>query len=130
MDNLSFITIEDKPVYFQNITDCTISGDQYTITYIDDKGIETKTLVSEENYFRALNAIMPDMVNHPSHYTNSKVECIDVMLDIYGKEQVQSFCLCNAFKYLFRCEHKDNKIEDIKKANWYLNKYIKLEDGN
>ena len=68
-----------------------------------------------------------DPVNHPSHYETGKFECIEVMKEIFGIEAVQNFCLLNAFKYLYRCEHKANKDEDIKKANWYLNKRIELE---
>ena len=67
-----------------------------------------------------------DNVNHPQHYTGG-IECIDAMLQQFGKEQVKSFCLLNAFKYLFRCNKKhDTPIEDIKKAIWYLNKYIEI----
>lgn len=70
--------------------------------------------------------IVADMVNHPSHYETGKFECIDVMLETQGKEAVQSFCLCNAFKYLYRHKNK-NGVEDIKKAAWYINKYLELE---
>lgn len=69
---------------------------------------------------------MADMVNHPSHYDTGKFECIDVMLETQGVEAVKDFCLCNAFKYLYRCKRK-NGLEDIKKAIWYLNKLIELE---
>lgn len=69
-------------------------------------------------------------VNHPSHYAGSEngIECIDAMIAAYGKESVMSFCKCNAFKYLFRFEKK-NGIEDIRKAQWYQNKYIELKNG-
>lgn len=69
-----------------------------------------------------------DLVNHPPHYESGKFECIDVMVETQGVEAVQHFCICNAFKYLYRHERK-NGVEDIKKAIWYLNKYIELEDG-
>ena len=68
-------------------------------------------------------------VNHPAHYATGKFECIDVMAEIYGVEATQTFCLLNAFKYLYRCNGKGKKSEDIKKANWYLNKYIEIERG-
>lgn len=61
-------------------------------------------------------------VNHPSHYTG-KYECIDVMQDVFGDEATNDFCLCNAFKYIWRARKK-NGLEDVKKAVWYLNKYI------
>lgn len=47
-----------------------------------------------------------DIVNHPSHYETGSFECIDVMLETQGKEAVMDFCICNAFKYLYR--HKRN----------------------
>lgn len=68
-----------------------------------------------------------DMVNAPPHYCTGKFECIDVMTEIFGVKAVQDFCLCNAFKYLYRTNRK-NGIEDIKKAQWYLNKFVELEE--
>lgn len=68
-----------------------------------------------------------DNVNHPSHYETGKFECIDVMLETHGVEAVKNFCICNAFKYIYRMQRK-NGIEDVQKAVWYLNKYIELED--
>lgn len=72
--------------------------------------------------------IPADNVNHPSHYETGKFECIEVMLETQGKEAVQDFCVCNAFKYLYRHGNK-NGLEDIKKAIWYLNKYVELEEN-
>ena len=67
-----------------------------------------------------------DPVNHPSHYETGKYQCIDVMEEIYGAEDVKAFCLCNAFKYLYRAKHKINMEEDIKKCAWYVNKWVEL----
>lgn len=71
-----------------------------------------------------------DPVNKPMHYTHGKYESIDVMEDVFGTSAVENFCLCNAFKYLYRCEYKGHKIEDIKKAQWYLNKIVELYEKN
>lgn len=68
-----------------------------------------------------------DNVNHPSHYETGNFECIDVMIETQGKESVMDFCICNAFKYIYRHNNK-NGIEDIKKAKWYLDKYIELSE--
>ena len=68
---------------------------------------------------------MADNVNHPSHYETGKFECIEVMLETQGIEAVKSFCLCNAFKYLYRTKRK-NGLEDILKSIWYLQKYVDL----
>lgn len=64
-------------------------------------------------------------VNHPNHYKTGKYECLDVMMETQGKDAVLNFCLCNAFKYLYRNKNK-NGLEDIEKAIWYLNEYVKL----
>lgn len=66
------------------------------------------------------------IVNHPSHYCTGKYECIDVMEEALGTDNVKGFCLCNAFKYLYRHKNK-NGLEDIKKAKWYIDKLIELE---
>ena len=50
-----------------------------------------------------------------------------MIVETQGIEATQNFCLCNAFKYLYR-HGKKNGVEDIQKANWYLNKYLELED--
>ena len=68
-------------------------------------------------------------INHPSRYAGGKFECIEVMADVFGKEAVKDFCLLNAFKYIWRQEKKGG-IEDVKKAVWYLDKYIELSDSH
>lgn len=72
---------------------------------------------------------MKDNVNHPSHYNIGKYECFDVMRDVFGDEEVKHFCLINAFKYIYRCNAK-NGLEDVKKAIWYLNKLVEMEENN
>lgn len=68
-----------------------------------------------------------ECVNHPNHYASGNIECIDAMVECFGKKSTEDFCLLNAFKYLWRCNIKENKNQDIEKANWYLNKYLELE---
>lgn len=67
-----------------------------------------------------------DNVNHPSHYAKGDIECIDAMEAAYGTEAVMHFCQCNAFKYQWRFDKKNGE-EDIKKAQWYQNRYMKLD---
>ena len=69
-----------------------------------------------------------DNVNHPAHYTSGGIECIDGMVAAFGREYVMHYCLCNAFKYIWRCEHKGKRVEDIQKAVWYLNKWQSLAE--
>lgn len=67
-----------------------------------------------------------DNVNHPNHYCDGGIECIDAMIAAMGADAVKDFCVCNAFKYLFRHKRK-NGIEDLQKARWYITKYIELQ---
>ena len=69
---------------------------------------------------------MSDNINHPSHYEIEGYECIDAMEITQGRDAVKSFCLCNAYKYLWRHKNK-NGLEDLKKARWYLDRYITMQ---
>lgn len=77
--------------------------------------------INIENNEENLNEYDP--VNKPYHYVSGKFECLDVMRDVFGDERVKTWCVLNAFKYLFRC-YKKNGDEDIAKANFYLNYII------
>lgn len=74
----------------------------------------------------------PDMVNHPPHYTSSPakcskcghgIECIDVV-------QHMNFSIGNAVKYLWRAGLKNDAIEDLKKAVWYINTEIAKREAS
>ena len=62
---------------------------------------------------------MNDVVNNPKHYTNhpSGIECIQIT-------EHMGFCLGNAIKYLWRADLKNDAIEDMQKAIWYINREI------
>lgn len=78
-----------------------------------------------------LNTTRPDdSISHPSHYTFGKVESIDLMESVEGRKAVADFCICNCWKYLYRHNHKNNDISDMRKLVWYANKYIELMGGN
>lgn len=70
-----------------------------------------------------------DMVNHPPHYTEHGMECIDAMLVEFNVDDVIAFCKLNAFKYLYRAPYKGSLEEDMQKANWYLSKAKELKRG-
>jgi len=58
-------------------------------------------------------------VNHPKHYRGTKYEAIDIIEDFD-----LNFCLGNAIKYILRAGKKGDKIEDLRKAIWYLTREI------
>ena len=63
-----------------------------------------------------------DMVNHPPHYTQGGIECIDaIKAATEGLDGFEGNCTGNAIKYLWRWKHK-NGVEDLKKAHWYIKK--------
>lgn len=62
---------------------------------------------------------MKDMINHPEHYTShpSGVECIEIA-------EHMNFCCGNALKYIWRAGLKNDAVEDLNKAKWYLEREI------
>lgn len=60
-----------------------------------------------------------NMVDHPAHYNKGKIEVIDFIED-----QQLPFHLGNVVKYIARAGSKGDKLEDLKKAQWYLDRYI------
>ena len=70
---------------------------------------------------------MADVINHPQHYTLGKIEVIDFIED-----KGLNFNLGNVVKYVARAGHKKSSgksmdakaLEDLKKAQWYLNREI------
>lgn len=90
------------------------------------KALENAVTVSEE-VEEEITADF-DVVERPRHYASTSIECIDAMKETQGVEATKQFCICNAFKYLWRHNAK-NGDEDIKKASWYLNKAVSLMEG-
>jgi hypothetical protein len=71
-----------------------------------------------------------DNVNHPSHYTQGSIECIDAIEEsTKGLLGISAVCVANVIKYIWRYKFK-NGIEDLKKARWYLDKLIAHEENN
>lgn len=67
----------------------------------------------------------PETINHPSHYNQGKIEVIEFI-----KDQGLNFDLGNAVKYICRADHKGKKIEDLKKAIFYLKYEIEAMSEN
>ena len=70
-----------------------------------------------------------EKVQHPAHYQGEH-ECIEIMKHLFGVEAVKAFCRCNSFKYRFRAGKKEGASEedDLKKAKWYEDYLIKMEE--
>ena len=91
-----------------------------------DREGDTEKMVDrkkEKDKTRATEQVGRDTVNHPPHYNNGGMECIDYIRQQLGDE-FSSYCQGNVIKYLHRWRYK-NGIEDLRKAEWYLNAMIK-----
>lgn len=108
---MSVKMVDDDP-------DWRVTPEEYKQILID----KTKERLKENKEMAKEN------VNHPKHYNREGgMECIDEMILVFGKEAVQNFCLCNAWKYRYRAADKNGE-EDLKKSDWYLNKYKELKE--
>ena len=89
-----------------------------------------KELYGGQDQNATASAAIKEEVSHPSHYAG-KYECIDVMEEIFGKEAVADFCLCNSFKHLWRCKQKhETPLTDLKKARFYIDWIINKEEAH
>ena len=66
-----------------------------------------------------------DPVNHPAHYTTGTIEVLDFILD-----QRFGYLDGQVIKYMSRYRHKGNRLEDLRKAEFYLRRLIAEEQGN
>ena len=69
-----------------------------------------------------------DLVNSPVHYKTGDIECIDAIEASLSKEAFRGYLKGNIEKYIWRYETKGNPQQDLKKAQWYLNKLISTYD--
>lgn len=67
---------------------------------------------------------MADPVNHPSHYNKGGIETIDYMRTRCTPDEFRGYLRCSVMKYVDRAPDKGKKLEDYRKANWYLSLLI------
>jgi hypothetical protein len=74
--------------------------------------------------------IEDDDVEHPVHYNNGNVECIEAIEAASSKKEFEGYLRGNVIKYIWRFRYKDGE-KDLRKAKWYLEKLISfLEKSN
>lgn len=94
---------------------------------INDFGTKQSYL---DTLFEVVTNDILDNVEHPSHYCRGGIECIDAIEASLGKDEFTGFLRGNIIKYIWRYKDK-NGLEDLKKAQWYLNKLIEVvKNGN
>jgi hypothetical protein len=85
----------------------------------EDAVARPKARLATSADFPITEFIMPDPVNHPSHYTTGGIETIDFI-----EAKSLNYNLGNAVKYITRADHKGNRLQDLQKAKWYLEREI------
>ena len=140
------MTIEEKAIeiekYCDSIDDCSecaIRNSDFTCYGLYDVFPE----VIEKNYEiifgnksetkeEKVEKKAEDMVNHPSHYTSGGIECIDAITSALSsyEDSVDSWLVGQVIKYLWRAPLKGKYEEDIKKAQFYLNRLVEKIDKN
>ena len=84
-----------------------------------------QTIMTMQDAMSCMGLEMPesDPVNHPAHYTQGGIECIEAIEASMSKEAFAGYLKGNMLKYVWRYQHKGG-VEDLRKAQWYLNRLI------
>ena len=100
----------------------------FDVEYIGEEGAEDMLPDCEETLTTqpTKDVVNQDNVNSPSHYSNSKIECIVAMEAMLSPEEFIGYLRGNIFKYQWRYKQK-NGIEDLNKAQWYQSKLLEKE---
>lgn len=96
---------------------------------VDSSKDEIQSVKLTQEQEKEVDNVVNNPVNHPSHYQGNGVECIDCIASaVSGLDGFHGFCAGNAIKYIFRFSHK-NGVEDLRKAEWYIDRLIKAIPG-
>ena len=90
----------DRPVYGENIPDNSLG----------------------KSYANLINT----MVDHPPHYNNGHVECIEAIEAMLTPDEFIGYLRGNSLKYRWRFRYKSKPIEDLRKARWYEERLLKF----
>jgi hypothetical protein len=84
---------------------------------------------AQEHFYSNKTPAKEDVVNSPPHYNKGGVECIEALQAALTTEEFEGYLKGNAMKYLWRCNLKNNKLQDLHKAQWYLNRLIEVQNN-
>ena len=97
----------------------TITTDESFKALLEQVRIKSPPLAKIHEQVKEMISATPDSVNHPTHYTAGGIETIDFI-----EAKKLNYNLGNVIKYLTRADHKGSKLEDLRKAQWYLTREI------
>lgn len=112
------ISLEDLQTLAQCISDDTPFGEKASIKLADwiMNFVRSGRLVISSDIY--------ETVNHPSHYTQGEIECINAIRASMSYDAFCGYLKGNVIKYLWRYENKNSPVEDLEKAKWYTNKLL------
>jgi hypothetical protein len=97
----------------------TFTTDKSFKALLEEVRIKPTDKIRMEAPERITVSATPDLVNNPAHYTTGGIETIDFI-----EAKKLNYNLGNVIKYLTRADYKGNKLEDLRKAQWYLTREI------
>ena len=128
---LWFGTRKDDDFISRNQNDFSYIGEltkeQIITQCLKNKTIEDRALRMLSNSFKKtiIRTTTTDEVEHPSHYTQGNIECIDAIESALTFEQFIGYLKGCIIKYIWRCDHKKARLKDVEKEIWYSNKLKK-----
>ena len=123
MERKEMIELLRSFCYVHNCESCPINTDVCDFSNMTNAELDNCVkIVNGESHTK-----ISDPVNHPTHYElPGGMEVVDVEIATQGPDSVKDHCICAAIEYLLRHKRK-NGVEDVRKAHWWLSKYIELE---
>ena len=109
-----------------SVTEDIVSAAEKAMDRLDSASKQVIMTTKEAMEKMGLN-VSDDPVNHPSHYTQGSIECIDAIEASMTKEEACGYLKGCVMKYVWRYRHKGG-VEDLEKARWYLDRLIEKAD--
>lgn len=101
-------------------------GKEYTVSKVYESFLQLEEIEEVHSYsMNKFKKINKETVDHPNHYNIGGIEVIDFI-----ESWNLGFSLGNAIKYIARAPYKNNELEDLKKARWYIDREIQRLEKN
>ena len=80
-------------------------------------------------FIKKSERMIPEVINHPEHYTQGGTETIEIMKSKLTPEEFIGYCKGNIIKYITRERYKGS-ISDLRKAEWYAKELVAFKERN
>jgi len=108
----------------EEVTDCP--GGVCPVPWATDTSGDQVDNQAWSNYLDKHREVFTDAVNHPAHYTEGGIECIEAIEAQLTPEEYRGYLKGNVAKYVWREKHKGGN-ESLRKAQWYLDRLVALQ---